>query len=190
MPGVDNLAVVVGTDGQRAASMGGVSHRRGLFDREILGRAAIDALRKFDLDSASPHDRHSARVDGPNLKRLAKYRQALDAGADALVVAGWMSEVHGERLRAEHELGAVLPGDKLTKEQIRTLVVQLRDIAKVLANADPKLKQEVYRELGVRVTYDPHQRRISVSAGPCTTECVEGGTCTFTTRESVWRLAV
>jgi K+-transporting ATPase ATPase B chain len=48
MPGVDNLAVVVGNDGQAAASTGGVSHRRGLFDPEILGRAALDALAKFD----------------------------------------------------------------------------------------------------------------------------------------------
>ena len=48
MPGVDNLAMVVGNDGQGAASTGGVSHRRGLFDREILGRATLDALRKFD----------------------------------------------------------------------------------------------------------------------------------------------
>jgi hypothetical protein len=36
--------------------------------------------------------------------RLAKYRAAVDGGADPVVVAGWMSEVHGERLRAEAEL--------------------------------------------------------------------------------------
>jgi K+-transporting ATPase ATPase B chain len=48
MPGVDNLAVVVGNDGQGTGATGGVSQRRGLFDREILGRAALDALRKFD----------------------------------------------------------------------------------------------------------------------------------------------
>src|ERR1019366_664489 len=48
MPGVDNLAVVAGNDGQGAGATGGVSHRRGLFDREILGRATLDALRKFD----------------------------------------------------------------------------------------------------------------------------------------------
>jgi K+-transporting ATPase ATPase B chain len=48
MPGVDNLAVVAGTDAQGAGATGGVSHRRGLFDREILGRATFDALRKFD----------------------------------------------------------------------------------------------------------------------------------------------
>src|SRR5487761_2789067 len=48
MPGVDNLEVSVPSAGQGAVSTGGVSHRRGLFDREILGRATLDALRKFD----------------------------------------------------------------------------------------------------------------------------------------------
>jgi len=40
----------------------------------------------------------------------------------------------------------------LTKEQIRRLVFELRDIATVLATADPKDKAVVYAELGVRVT--------------------------------------
>jgi len=97
--------------------------------------------------------------------RLARYRQALDAGADAAVVATWMAEVQGQRLRAEQELGESVPADKLTKSQIRALVKSLRDIAAVLKTADPKLKAEVYAELGVEVTYDPEHRRVVVSAG-------------------------
>jgi hypothetical protein len=38
--------------------------------------------------------------------RLKKYRAALDSGADPVVVAGWMSEVQGERLAAEAVLAA------------------------------------------------------------------------------------
>ena len=37
-------------------------------------------------------------------QRLAKYRKALDAGANPVVVADRMAEVQGERLRAEAEL--------------------------------------------------------------------------------------
>jgi hypothetical protein len=80
--------------------------------------------------------------------RLAKYRAALDAGADAAIVAGWMAEVQGERLRAEVDLGEALPGEQMTKDQVRALVLALHDIASVLATADPKLKAEVYAELG------------------------------------------
>ena len=51
--------------------------------------------------------------------RLAKYRRALDAGADPAIVAGWMAEVHGERLKAEREIGQAQPAGQLTKEQVR-----------------------------------------------------------------------
>ena len=50
-------------------------------------------------------------------QRLAKYRQAVEAGAEATVVAGWMAEVRGERLRAEGDLVAATPHDPLTKEE-------------------------------------------------------------------------
>jgi hypothetical protein len=85
-----------------------------------------------------------------------------------------MAEVKGERLRAEHELGIAVPSERLTKDEIRKLVLGLHDIASVLADADPKLKAEVYAELGVAVTYDHKRRLVSVTAGPkpCTTERV------------------
>lgn len=111
--------------------------------------------------------------------RLKQYRAALDSGADAAVVARWMAEVQGERLRAERDLADVRPSDQLTKDQIRALVLSLKDIVAVLATADPKLKAEVYAELGVSVTYDHERRLVSVAAGPpspCTTERVGEGT--------------
>jgi site-specific DNA recombinase len=118
--------------------------------------------------------------------RLANYRKALDAGADAVVVASWMAEVQGERLRAEQELQATVPGDKLTRAQIRKLVLALSDIVATLADADPVLKAEVYAELGVKVTYDHNRRFVSVAAGPnpCTTGCVGEPTSSI----SDWRL--
>ncbi len=149
---------------------------------ELFDETNLDATCEALAMAGGPDDGAEARAEAARRKlvdcdeRLAKYRDALEAGADARIVASWMAEVQGERLRAEAELGASLPGGKLKKEQIRALVLELRDIVKVLSTADPGLKREVYRELGVRVGYDPHRRIISVSAGSCTTERVGGGT--------------
>jgi hypothetical protein len=96
-----------------------------------------------------------------------------------VVVAGWMSEVQGERLKAEREIGVEQPAGQLTRKQIRALVASLKDIAAVLATADPKLKAEVYEELGITVKYDPTRRLVSVESRPpsaCTTVSVGGGT--------------
>ena len=94
-------------------------------------------------------------------QRLAKYRQALDAGADAAVVAGWMAEVQGERLVAETELGRGRSREaKLTKERRRATRQELGDIAAVLADGRPEVtRREVYEELGVSVRLRPDRRR-------------------------------
>ena len=60
-------------------------------------------------------------------------------------------------------MGAAKPGEQMTKEQVRTLVKALHDLASVLATADPKLKAEVYAALGISISYD-HERCVSVRA--------------------------
>jgi hypothetical protein len=82
-------------------------------------------------------------------------------------------------LTAEREIGLAQPSGQLTKSQVKALVMSLRDIASVLATADPKLKAEAYAELGVSVTFDPLTRIVSAESRPegaCRTECVGGGT--------------
>ena len=155
----------------------------GLFDPAKLDEA-YDAL----VAAGGVNDIDHARIEAAKRKiadcdeRLSKYRKALDAGADPVVVAGWMSEVQGERLRAEREIGLAQPSSgQLTRDQVRALVSSLKDIASVLATADPKLKAEAYAELGISVTFDPVTKMISAEsrpAGACTTERVGGPTWT------------
>ena len=71
-------------------------------------------------------------------ERLGKYRAALDAGADATVVAGWMAEVQAEKLRAEQELVRSKPADAFDAEAIRALVEQLGPMEAVLAEASSR----------------------------------------------------
>jgi hypothetical protein len=50
--------------------------------------------------------------------------------------------------------------------QGRSLVEALKDVAGALAEADPKLKAQVYEELGVTVTYDPDRRVAKLESRP------------------------
>jgi len=99
-----------------------------------------------------------------------------EAGAEATVVAGWMAEVQGERLRAEADLVAATPREPMSKDHVRNLVLHARDIASVLAEADPDLKADLYAALGVQVRYDPFERVVAATAGPCTKVHVGGPT--------------
>lgn len=152
---------------------------------QLFDPANLDATCEALAMAGSANDVDHARIEAAKRKiddcdsRLAKYRAAMDAGADPVIVAGWMSEVQGERLRAEREIGLAQPAGQLTREQVRKLVQSLKDIASVLATADPKIKAEVYEELGISVTYDPTRNVARIESRPETPwarVCVGGGT--------------
>jgi hypothetical protein len=77
------------------------------FNPENL-QATIEAM----ASAGDADESIEAKAEGARRKladcddRLAKYRSALESGADPVVVSGWMAEVQGERLRAEAELAS------------------------------------------------------------------------------------
>jgi site-specific DNA recombinase len=83
--------------------------------------------------------------------KLAKYRAALDAGADPAVVAAWITEVTANRATAQAQLSAITPGRRLTRVEIHALI----------SSAD---KAEVYQQLGLRLDYQPESRSVLAEA--------------------------
>jgi hypothetical protein len=99
--------------------------------------------------------------------KLDRYRQALDAGADPAVVTTWITQTQVERRNAESiargPSGQPAPG-RMTSQQLNDLVNALGDIIATLAEADPTDKADVYRRLGLRLTYDPHAQTVRAEA--------------------------
>lgn len=150
-----------------------------LFDAEHIDEtcavlAGAPGTADEDIARAEAAQRKLADCD----ERLGKYRQALEAGADPTVVAGWMAEVQGDRLRAEHELALATPAARMTPATVRALIDELPPIDDVLAEADHEAKARLYNELGLHLTFDAQRRLVRVEAAPiaCTPECVGGGT--------------
>lgn len=76
-----------------------------------------------------------------------------------------MSEVQGERLRAEQELGDVNEAnEQLTLDQARALIAGVRDAIAVLHSAAPMTKAQLYQELGLEILYQPNHRQAVVTA--------------------------
>ena len=101
-------------------------------------------------------------------KRLTRYRAALDSGADPAVVTTWIAEVQAERLAAEVELDRATGHNhgRLSRDQLAALVNGLGNLLDVLAKAAPEDKAEVYRQLGLRLTYDPARRVVIAESDP------------------------
>ncbi len=45
------------------------------------------------------------------------------------------------------------PSKRMTDQEIKAVVDKLADIARVLGNADPNDKSEIFRRLGLKLTY-------------------------------------
>jgi site-specific DNA recombinase len=140
----------------------------------------LEALASVGLDKGADARAEAAdRMIEDCDARLAKYRAALEAGGDPVVIAGWMQEVQAERLRAEREMARSLPAEPLSKTEIKALARSVRDPVKMLAKADPALKAEVYAGLGLHVEWRPSEQLIAAEiwlADACTTARVGGGT--------------
>jgi hypothetical protein len=136
-------------------------------------------------------------AEGPTVAdydaKLARYRAALDAGADPAVVAAWIADTQAERQRvqqhAQQPMAAVDETSRLTVEQITAIVDELGGMINALRDADPEHKLDVYRTVGLHLTYEPDTQTvravIDLGAHRWDSVCVRGGTATIRTRRGV-----
>ena len=125
----------------------------------------LDAL-EAAADSTDDTDQAKRRRVAKCDTRLARYRATLEAGTDPAVVSAWIAEVQAERLVAEVDLGraTVQRSRRMSRDQLAALVNGLGNLLGVLASAAPEDKAEVYRRLGLRLTYDPGRRVVTVES--------------------------
>ena len=139
-----------------------------VFDPGQLG-TTLDALEAAapSTDDAGQAETQAARRRLTECDtRLTRYHAALDSGADRAVVSAWIAEVQAERLAAEVELGRATgqQSRRFSRDQPAALVNSLGSLLGVLATAAPKDKTEVYRKLGLQLTYDPARRAVTVES--------------------------
>jgi hypothetical protein len=67
----------------------------------------------------------------------------------------------------------------MTEQEIKSVVDKLAEIARVLADADADDKSEIFRRLGLKLTYHPGRRLVEARIAPAQYgffESVRGGT--------------
>lgn len=99
-------------------------------------------------------------------RKLARYRAALDAGAEPTSLVRWITETETERTRYEALRRAIPhhPKPRMTKDQLAKVVEDLADLIAVVRDADPADKSEIYTRLGLRLAYKPQDRTVRAGA--------------------------
>ena len=85
-------------------------------------------------------------------RKLARYRAILDAGANSATVADWIAESEPEKATYALAAREPRPPRRMTEQEINTIVEKFADIARVLTDADPDDKAEIFRKLGLELT--------------------------------------
>jgi site-specific DNA recombinase len=113
-------------------------------------------------------------------RKLRQYRAALDAGADPAEVSGWINATKQDRADAEAESRRAFAPAPISPEEINDVVEALGGLVEVIVNADSGDKADLYRELGLRLTYRPQKRLVEARdrTRPPHVQavCVRGGT--------------
>ncbi len=162
-----------------------VEHPKAVYVREALIVPRLDRwlCQLFDDDhihatcqalaAASRPDRAADQAAEVALRKLrdcdaqvARYRAALDAGADPAVVAGWIDETQAKRARAERALAAARPASQMTTAAVSALLKELPEKVRVLAAAAPKEKAKLYGAFGLELTYHPARNLVVATANP------------------------
>lgn len=147
---------------------------------ELFDDDRIDDTCATLAGASEPDPEHAAREADIQSKirdcdrRIEKYKKALDLTDEVGPFIGWIAEAQKERRTLEAQLRRTVPSGELTTEQVKTLVRHLRDIVAVLASAAPADKAELYRELGIELTYHA-DRGVKVEALPRGTAVGVGG---------------
>ncbi|MFC6566516.1 hypothetical protein [Actinoplanes utahensis] len=109
-------------------------------------------------------------LGGPSLAeldaKLARYRATLDAGGDPVVVAGWIAEVETERRAVQSlERARAQKSDtdrtyRMTSDELNAMIDEVGGVVTALREANPDDKLDVYRDSGLRLTFQPESRTV------------------------------
>ena len=109
----------------------------------------IEALADHGVDPAEAKAAEPRNTIARCDQNLARYKAAFDAGADPVEVTQWINAAKADRARAEGELRNLGTRTRMTRQEITTMMNELGDLARVVVQADPADKADLYRELGL-----------------------------------------
>jgi DNA invertase Pin-like site-specific DNA recombinase len=141
---------------------------------ELFGPAGIDAtLNQLAGQAAQLHDPAAlaraeaarARIAGYDAE-ISQYRASLKAGADPAVIGPWIAETQAKKVTAQAEIRAATGQRQMNRDDIAAIVAALSDLARVVQDAEPADKAEIYTQLGLLLTYQPERRLVEATIKP------------------------
>ena len=138
---------------------------------------ALAEARQDDAQQPDDSEGRASKIAECDRKPV-QYRAALDAGASPATVAVWIAETEAEKQSYALVMRRSRPRPRMTQQEIKSIVDKFGDIARVLIGAYPDDKAEIFRQLGLKLTYHPGRQLVKaqIEAPHWYFESVRGGT--------------
>jgi site-specific DNA recombinase len=97
---------------------------------------------------------------------IAQYRTSLRAGGDPAVIGPWIAETQAKKVAAQAETRTTTGRNQMSREDIAAIVTALGELARVVREADPADRTDIYAKLGLTLTYQPEERLVQATIKP------------------------
>ena len=82
------------------------------------------------------------------------------------MIGPWIAETQAEKVTAQAEIRTATGRRQLSRDDLEAIVAAFADIARVVREADPADKAELYAQLKLTLTYQPGQRLVEATVKP------------------------
>jgi hypothetical protein len=82
------------------------------------------------------------------------------------VIGPWIAETQAEKVTAQAEIRTATGRRQLSRDDLEAIVAAFADIARVVREADPADKAELYAQLKLTLTYQPGRRLVEATVKP------------------------
>src|SRR5688500_13880042 len=129
------------------------------FDPDNIDHTIARLTQPIADDAPSPRADVLQRTIPQMGQKLARYREALEAGTNPALIATWTAEIESATTAAETELANLAPAQPKPIQNVPALIAGIRDewttMADELGAADGARKAELPCSLGVLVATTP-----------------------------------
>jgi site-specific DNA recombinase len=133
----------------------------GLFQPEALPNTVSALYQAQPAKTADPRSDETARVLAECDAKLERYRTALEAGTDPVMIAAWTAEVQARKAQALAATRRDSANERLSEQEIEAVIAALVNIRSVLERAHPDDKAAVYHQLNLKLIYKPDDALVS-----------------------------
>ena len=98
--------------------------------------------------------------------QISRYRASIDAKGDPAVIGPWIAETQAKKVAAQAEIRSATGRRRMSRDEIETVVTAFGNLARIVQQADPQDKADIYAKLRLTLTYQPEEKEVQATVKP------------------------